>query len=68
MVMVEKNKTIDRMTIEKLITDACYEVETLGKTNVRCPQYNEIIQVELLGNSARTNCSCGLMKESLRGI
>ena len=66
--MVAVNKDVDKMTIEKLITDACYEVETTGKTNIRCPQCNDIIKVELLGNSARTNCSCGLMKESLRGI
>ena len=68
MVKTDKNKNIDTVTIEKLITDACYEVETTGKTNVRCPQCHEVIQVELLGNSARTNCACGLMKESLRGI
>ena len=66
--MVTVNNEIDKMTIEKLITDACYETETTGKTSVICPQCNDIIKVELLGNSARTNCSCGLMKESLRGI
>ena len=66
--MVTLEKDLTKQEYSKLIGQACYEKEQCGEVKARCPKCNSIIEVELLGNSARTKCPCGYMNDSLRGI
>ena len=66
--MVAVEKTIDNSKIMDLIFDAWKEKETTGIVSTRCPNCNDTIAIEIVGNSARTKCSCGLMNRKLRGI
>lgn len=66
--MVTVDRELTKQEYAKLIGQACYEKEQYGEVKAKCPICNSIIEVELLGNSARTKCSCGYMTDLLRGI
>ena len=66
--MVVADKDLIKKEYVKLIGQACYEKEKYGEVKTKCPKCNSIIEVELLGNSAKIKCSCGYMNDSLRGI
>lgn len=66
--MATIDKSLTKEEYVKLIGQACFEKEQYDKVKTECPKCNSIIEVELLGNSAKTRCSCGYMNDSLRGI
>ena len=66
--MVVEDKKNDNSKIMDLIFDAWKEKETTGTVSTKCPNCNDIIEIEIVGNSAKTKCSCGLMNRKLRGI
>ena len=66
--MVVMDRKITNSEIMDLIFDAWREKETAGFVSTKCPNCNDTIEIEIVGNSARTKCSCGLMNRKLRGI
>lgn len=66
--MVAVEKKIDDTKVMDLIFDAWKEKETTGIVSTKCPNCNDTIEIEIVGNSAKTKCSCGLMNRKLRGI
>ena len=60
MVVVEKKELTDKEYF-KLIEQALDEKEMNNIVKTRCPMCDDIIDVELRGNSAITKCTCGYM-------
>lgn len=66
MIVVEQK--VDDRQIMDLIFDAWKEKETTGLVSTKCPNCNKLIEIEIIGNSAKTHCPCGMMNRKLRGI
>ena len=66
MVTLEKNLTNEN--VMDLIFEAWREKEQNGFVTAKCSECGDVIDIDILGNSAKSKCSCGLMNRKLRGI